>query len=525
MISVFYVSAAAGAGYTCPTYKEYVSCNPGYVLNGTGPGNECVPAPTCDAGYYLTDAGECDKCPTGYYCADGVKNACPDVYEYQQTNFPENYYNPTPTSLRISSGGSKSASNCQVMRYFMSEHGYIYDRANFNPATQQYDQINFTDWIAPAPGYYLTKHKDPDSLYYQNVEECLPGYYCPGKGETYCHYHNECGDTFGMYACPAGTYSGPGQSACTPCPDGYSNSEDTTGGHVDITSCVAECAAGYYVPSPGEPCTQITGSVPYYTAAHTVTYGDTSGDNYKKCPAPDPNTKGGNVWVSGSAETRHKTIKSCFRSDTQIRYTDDPSRKYCYGGICIGIMATHGISANPCYYYDGDDGNANYGGPNGETCVGSSHLISCDAGYWAPIGSFAHQNSGFNPCQPVDVGYYSPDGDLARYPCPDGTMSTGFGDGAANISDCNIPARKLHVGENLTLYLANTKSSTPALHLAMPNGDTYYGLMQPGMVTGRLNIQMPDRIYSVINPLDNLERIINPGGANQPPFEIIITPR
>lgn len=53
----FFVVDAFGAGYTCPSYKQYTSCNAGYYLSGTGVGNSCV------------------ICPVGSYCPGGTYTA------------------------------------------------------------------------------------------------------------------------------------------------------------------------------------------------------------------------------------------------------------------------------------------------------------------------------------------------------------------------------------------------------------------------------------------------------------------
>ncbi len=600
MISVFYVSAAAGAGYTCPTYKEYVSCNPGYVLNGTGPGNECVPAPTCDAGYYLTDAGECEICPAGYacvgdnsrtpcmgrnkystpgaaecstainfyytigcdndgnkctgqeqcrgatYCTDGVQYQCPAATTHKRTTFPENYYNPViiHTGNVDSSKYPTRPSDCSALSQIKSDRGTFLEYLSYNEETEQFDNVTKIAWYEVAPGYYLSDTWSCGMYaYYNAISECKPGYYCPGNEKVVCNVENKADvhtKTFGIIPCPAGTYSDAGAAectvcpagtwsdgaatTCTPCPDGYSNSEDAAGGHVDITSCVAECAAGYYVPSPGEPCTEITGSVPYYTAAHTVAYGDTSGDNYKKCPAPAPNSPGGYIFIPNTIANSHTNIKYCLRNPVPMRYTYNPDTQYCENGICAPKQTTHGILENPCYYTSGDDGNAIYDDnrPNDRWgCVGGATLLSCDAGFWAPVSHISGSGH-FLSCQPVGTDYWSPDGDLARYPCPDGTMTIGYGVGAANVNDC-VPYKNLHIGD-MTLQMSSTKYTTPALHIQLPDGNKYYGYMISGARDGTLNIGLPGGQYGVINPLDQFEHALAPGWGVASGFDIIVIP-
>ncbi len=536
MISVLYTSTVFGAGYTCPTYKEYVSCNPGYVLNSTGPGNACVPAPTCDAGYYLTDAGQCEICPGGYYCESGQKIECPNGLTHQRTTFPAEYYNPKIFSANIVlTSGRQAISGCEVLAWLNTDRGMMYEYVKYNPDTEQYDITRSHNWASSTPGYYLAYKMNSTCgastaayWYYKEALVCPAGYYCPGQERIKCSADNKdtpLSEMLGMEPCPAGTYSGPGQSACTPCPDGYSNSEDAAGGHVDITSCVAECAAGYYVPSPGEPCTEITGSVPYYTAAHTVTYGDTSGDNYKKCPDVAPGDTW-YTWIDIPDVKGHTTVNSCLRHNVRLRHTYDPKQPSCRNGICIAQQTTHGIVNNPCYYTSGDNGNAVYDNnvlTSDQTgCVGGSSLISCDAGFYAPVKIWNGAGP-YQSCQPVGNGYWSPDGDLARYPCPDGTMTIGYGVGAANVNDC-VPYKNLHIGD-MTLQMSSTKYTTPALHIQLPDGNKYYGYMISGARDGTLNIGLPGGQYGVINPLDQFMHTMHPGdGYSVPPFEIIEIP-
>ncbi len=547
MISVLYTSTVLGAGYTCPTYKEYISCNPGYILNSTGPGNACVPAPTCDAGYYLTDAGECDKCPSGYYCADGVKNACPDRFMYYTPDFPDDFGAvERVTGVHfLESGRTGSVNDCNIESWVITERGYLYERLDYNQNTKLYDSPYLRLWHAVRPGYYLLKPRSCGAYaYYDAILECEPGYYCPGKETVVCNAENKAEvytSTFGLEPCPAGTYSGPGQSACTVCPDntwsdggasectmcpgiadGYGNRGDVAENHAGPASCTTQCNAGYYVPNVGDACTQIQGDIPYYAESHTVAYGDTSGDNYKKCPDPAPGQGTGDLYSSDI--WRHTSVNYCALRGVPMVYTYNPEIKFCRDGDCISQQTTHGVVKNTCYYTSGDDGMAIYDDTvinDGRGCEGESSLVSCDAGFWAPVRSYAHAGY-FLGCQPVGVGYYSPDGDLNRYPCPDGTMTVGFGNGAAAASSC-MPYRKLHAGDK-TLQLSAQQYTTPALAVQMPDGARYYGYMIAGGRGDAINMAMPAGVYSIINPLDQFERGTVLRYGTSPAFDIIIVP-
>ncbi|MCL2737523.1 MAG: hypothetical protein FWE17_01510 [Alphaproteobacteria bacterium] len=60
-------------------------------------------------------------------------------------------------------------------------------------------------------------------------------------------------------------------------------------------------------------------------------------------------------------------------------------------------------------------------------------------------------------------------------------------------------ARTLHVGAQ-SVPLTSDKRSSPALALRMPAGDVWYGFLVSGTVAGRLTVQMPSGIFSLIAP-------------------------
>lgn len=105
---------------------------------------------------------------------------------------------------------------------------------------------------------------------------CTAGYYCPGfkdaKISNLIKYH-------GRTQCTGATYSGSGQSSCTPCPTGYTT--NTTAGKTDITQCVITCPPGTRVAAPGEGCTT-PGGAWYSEFTQTINYYDVSNVSY--CP-------------------------------------------------------------------------------------------------------------------------------------------------------------------------------------------------------------------------------------------------
>ena len=125
-------------------------------------------AETCDAGYYLNDAGECEICPAGYFCSDGGQTLCPE-------------------NFRGGKVGATSVAECMA--------SYV------------------------EPGYYLYMHGY--GVYGGVVQICPAGYYCPG-GYFDASYGDNISGEFGQYSCGFGYTDGTGADSiddCIPCPE------------------------------------------------------------------------------------------------------------------------------------------------------------------------------------------------------------------------------------------------------------------------------------------------------------------
>lgn len=286
-------------------------------------------------------------------------------------------------------------------------------------------------------------------------------------------------------------------NAVAECTDGYSMN--------DAGGCVAECAPGYYVATAGTPCVKITGSLPIYTdTLHVVKYGETSGDNVKHCPRGDDMCH--DVTIPSSLV--HDNINNCVCSRGGVRYTisGDDIRWHNWN-------STHGIGQQSCYYTTGTDGNAIYDnqqrdpttGEKRKACVGSATLDWCDAGYWSDKKHDGESLQNF-PCLPVGAGYYSPDGDLERYACPDGTATCGYGDWAASVSDC-VPYKTLKIaGDYPDIMLISREQVDARLHVRMPDGALYHGILTNGARSGHIAVRMSDgAVMSLVNPLEQFE--------------------
>lgn len=94
-------------------------------------------------------------------------------------------------------------------------------------------------------------------------------------------------------------------------------------------------------------------------------------------------------------------------------------------------------------------------------------------------------------CVNVGAGYYSADGDVNRYKCPQGLTTIGFGLGADEIGDCG---HILHVGEH-KIYLRSIKNTTPSIYF-MFDDQIFYGSMSEQPI-GIMRIMYNDKEYTV----------------------------
>ena len=265
------------------------------------------------------------------------------------------------------------------------------------------------------------------------------------------------------------------------CATGYSILDDSG-------LCKIQCDAGYYVATAGGTCTALNSG---YIETHTVIYGDVS--TPELCP------DGGFV-PAAFHNGGHTSISRCVKRVSNLRYNNIAQKSLCPTSM-YETYSTHGIGSAGCYWRCDSNGNCGYGTirdrlGNPKDCVGGSTLALCDAGYYAMVLTNGNALAG-HPCSPVGMGYYSPNGDLRRYACPENTATCGRGDCAADISDC-VPYKTLHIGE-YELKMPSRYYTAPSLAISMPSGEMYYAQTSTRNIAHGLKVMRDNIIYSIIN--------------------------
>ena len=261
-ILCFIGNNAFAAGYNCPTYRKYTSCNSGYYIsecdgnayrNGElmesydlSAGNSCKSCPsgyscrgglycpdkssvTCSAGYYLkANATSCSACGgNNYYCPGGTFNVSSSAQG--RNTVSSGYYSTGGTSTtRTGQSQCTGATYCTNGVKYNCPSGYDDNTRNGKYRSSQC-QINCSD------GYYLKTARD------SSCTAVGIGYY---KAEHTVSY----GSTSSRTACPtsyttASTTSGTSINRCyLSVRAGYVRN-GTTG------TTLTRCAAGTYRPA------------------------------------------------------------------------------------------------------------------------------------------------------------------------------------------------------------------------------------------------------------------------------------
>ncbi len=257
------VSVAGAAGYSCPTYKKYTSCNAGYYLNGTTAGNSCSSCPsgcTCAGGTNapVCCTNTCTSTPNSSSTSSGSESCgiTNGAGTRSYTNTCNGYYtggdNCTGSCTGCSSWGRTSTGTCYVSScnsgYTNSNNSCVCttpctsvaNRASTQSCTRSCSVSGGTCSYSGA--YQICAGN------YTNGDCSSAGASCSG-----CSSWGTCTGGTRYITCPAGTYWN--GSACGSCPSGSycpgfsSVAEGNLSNGYGLNSCSNKPANSEYVGS------------------------------------------------------------------------------------------------------------------------------------------------------------------------------------------------------------------------------------------------------------------------------------
>ena len=491
--SVSPYNASTTCRYKAPT-KTISGCS-SVTSNTMSYSGTAWPASTysvsANAGYYIannnTASATCTQCGANDYCAGGTTAAkdCPSGY---------------PNSAAGSSAITQCYSNTKSRAWTGSQTACTKPTGCYSVtcnacSDEACSYVAYSNSAGTGDGTVKSGCTENNASCQQTVNTVTAnaGRYVSGKTCPVCSvgtYQGTNGATVtSCSVCSGNTYAASeGMSACSSCPSGYSISGTTAANHDAKSDCKISCAAGTQVVTADAACTTPADS--WYSAAHTVPAGSTSGTNVKDCLTnyytPDTTTRtdhdsSTDCKISCSAGTRivSANATSC----------TTPSGNWYIGAHSVSQGSTSSVNSCLANYTISGTAATNHDAANDckITCSGGSYIAtanntSCSpvgAGFWAAASTVSQGSAGL------------------RNACADGLTTIGSGSGADEAGDCG---RVLNFnGEKV--YLRSDKKTTPSLNVSI-SGKTFYGNMGT-TVDGALKIKSGSTTYSVYD--DSME--------------------
>ena len=403
-----------------------VNCPAGkYCPSGTSANQNA-----CPKGYYCpANSRHPTPCPKGNYCPEGASAPtqceagfyCPDLAS-QHTPCTPGFYCPAGAFTQlICSGNTFSAAQASVCSCISPPHGRATGTATDCIITCD---PGFTPYMGqcipsmkPAQLTYLNADGTPSAVATQNIAYTCPPCYslkgslCSFNGTcnptcpngyivnqdfmcTQCpagkqSRNNQCVDADAGYyaslgveiACPPGTYSAPGSTACTRCPAGTASSV------IGASSCTP-CSIGTYSDSRGAtsctPCAQGTYSTSTGRTTACTTQCRTS------CPGGQYVTAACSAWAdvgcsqcSSPSVSQYVTAVCAGSTNTQFATFPSCNPGYYLNGKSSGAYNTPG-SAGSCQACATPSGSQYVTTACGTTTNTAIVTKSCPAGQYAP---------------------------------------------------------------------------------------------------------------------------------------------
>ena len=308
-----FVGDAWSAGYTCPEYKRYTSCNSGYYLNNANAGNSCL---ACSAARNTTSVQSCTRScsiANGTCSYSGSTQKCTGNFTGGGGDSTVGTGKCTGcSSWGTCSGGTMSIS-CNAKYELLSGACSACGTGEYSAKG---DNACKACTNKPANSYYTGNASSNTCAW-----ACNTGYHKNSAGTA-------CEPNTIRVTCSAGQYIKQGATSCSSCPansycaggsftipyTGASTNQGITGtcvpgysstaGSDTASDCKITCSSGTIVATVNARCTTPSGN--WYSSQHTVSQGSTSGTNKKSCNI--------GYSITGTSAANHDSASDCTRS-------------------------------------------------------------------------------------------------------------------------------------------------------------------------------------------------------------------
>ena len=371
-ILCFIGNNAFAAGYNCPTYRKYTSCNSGYYISNCPTSSSSWTGQTISSSS-LTTGNSCKSCPSGYTCSGGL--VCP----------------------------KKGSVTCSA--------GY-YLKANATSCSA----CGGNNYYCPG-GTFNVSSSD------QGRNTVSSGHYSTGGTST---------TRTGQAQCTGATYCTNGVKYN--CPSGYD--DNISNGKSSSAQCQIRCNAGYYLASRTDPACTAVGIGYYkeahlvsYGSASTrsecpasySTESTTSGTSIRRCYL---SVRAGYVRNGTTGTTLTRCAAGTYRAAHNAYYGSSYSCSTCSGRTKYSAAGAGSCSTvNTGYYTTGCNTSGN--ACTGQTqCSGATYCTSgvqyncptADSGWTRGTGTgWSSYSSCYEYRNATSISSYCASGQLRRY--------------------------------------------------------------------------------------------------------------
>ena len=422
---LIFPSGPCEAGYYCPegsSHSRQIICSEGHFCTL----NSSEPLP-CGYGTFMNHTGalQCDICPAGWYCFEGLTTVrcpagfyCPEGTGFDWQPCTRGTYSneeglSAPEECKQCDGGSYCANLNATAPTGYCQAGYYCEYGVDRPDPNG-DNYNSTDTsfantscsnhgsqtglgsLCPLGHFCPTNSTYPipcpngsyaDAIGMSYCKVCPSGYYCPRKSLK-----------FKDKPCPVGHYClrGTGNAYQYPCPAGtFSNKTKRR----DVADCI-NCTSGMYC-------------------------------QYDGLSKPTGLCSGGWFCLGGSATPTPSTIDEGGRECQVGQFCPEGSALYvpCTGGYYCDspqLSKPTGGCAEGYYCSQGAESSTPTNGLTGDVCPPGSYCpVNSTAPLKCPIGTYSNAsgNSDLSDCQPCSLGYFCGDNGLTE---PSGSCAAGY---------------------------------------------------------------------------------------------------